>query len=267
MFRSFDVAASGLRYHQQFIDVTGNNIANVNSDGFKGSTFIFDEVLNQLVDGTGIAPPRPQPNGAINAAMAGLGVTRTAIPGDFAQGAFKATNIATDLAIQGEGYFVLQSPQGPVYTRNGNFSFDAAGTLVAGDGKPVLGIDNQPMRVPAEYQNRAFSLNSRGGIVSHDAANNPVVLAQLKLARFPQQNELERVGNTEFRQTAASGAPIEGLPLTNGLGEVISGHTEMSNVDLSTQFTNLIMAQRGYQANSRVLSTADQLAERINQMQ
>ncbi|MDO5698907.1 MAG: flagellar hook-basal body complex protein [Dermatophilus congolensis] len=267
MFRSFDVAAGGLRTHQQYMDVVGNNIANVNSDGFKGSAYLFDEVLNQLTVGTGMAPPFPQPNGAINAAMAGLGVAMRQIPGNFAQGAFKATNIATDLGIQGEGYFVLQGADGPVYTRNGNFNFDATGTLVAGDGKRVLGIDNQPMQVPAELQNRAFSLNSRGEIVTRDEGNNPIVVAQLKLARFPQQNMLERVGNTEFRETAGSGAPIEGLPLTNGLGEVISGVTEMSNVDLATEFTNLIMAQRGYQANSRVLSTSDQLAERINQMQ
>ena len=267
MFRSFDVAAGALRTHQQFLDVVGNNIANVNSDGFKGSTYLFDEVLNQLTYGTGIAPPPPQPNGAINAAMAGLGVSLRQIPGDFSQGAFKATNIATDLGIQGEGYFVLQSPQGPVYTRNGNFSFDASGTLVAGDGKRVLDINNQPMRVPAEYQNGSFSLNARGQLVVRDEGNNPLTIAQLKLARFPQQQHLERVGNSEFRQTAASGAPIEGLPLTNGLGEVISGVTEMSNVDMATQFTNLVMAQRGFQANSRVLSTSDQLAERINQMQ
>lgn len=267
MFRSFDVAAGGLRTHQQYMDVVGNNIANVNSDGFKGSTYLFDEVLNQLTVGTGIAPPKPQPNGAINAAMAGLGVALRQVPGDFSQGAFKATNMATDLAIQGEGFFVLQGADGPVYTRNGNFTFDAAGTLVAGDGKKVLGINNQPMQVPAEFRNRSFSLNSRGEIVTRDAGNNPVVIAQIKLARFPQENMLERAGNTEFRATAGSGAPIEGLPMTNGLGEVLSGVTEMSNVDLSTQFTNLIMAQRGYQANSRVLSTTDQLAERINQMQ
>lgn len=267
MFRSFDVAAGGLRMHQQYIDVTGNNIANVNSDGFKGSTFIFDEVLNQLVDGTGIAPPRPQPNGAINAAMAGLGVARRAIPGDFAQGAFKATNIATDLAIQGEGYFVLRSADGPVYTRNGNFSFDAQGVLRAGDGKAVECEHGTPLMALPQYADRPIHISARGELVATMADGSGVVIDRVKLARFPQQNELERVGNTEFRATAASGAAIEGYSGQAGFGTVLSGVTEMSNVDLATQFTNLIMAQRGYQANSRVLSTADQLAERINQMQ
>ncbi len=267
MYRAYDVAASALRYHQQYLDVVGNNVANVNSDGFKGSTFVFDEVLNQLVDGTGIAPPRPQPSGALNAAMAGLGVARKEITGDFAQGSFKATNLATDLGIQGAGFFVLQGPAGPVYTRNGNFSFDPAGVLRAGDGKAVLGAGNQPMQVPAAYRDRSFELNARGEIVVRDQGNNPVVVAQLKLARFANNEGLLRTGNTEFQATAASGRPIEGLPGTNGLGSVISGVTEMSNVDLATQFSNLIMAQRGFQANSRVLSTVDQMAERINQMQ
>lgn len=266
MYRSYDVAASSMRMHQQYLDVVGNNVANVNSDGFKQSHFIFDEVLNQLVDGTGIAPPRPQPNGAINAAMAGLGVARMAIPADFSQGAFKATNQATDLGIQGEGFFVLQSPQGPVYTRNGNFTFDASGTLVAGDGKPVLGVDNQPIQVPPG-DTRPFQLGARGDLTMINPDGTNEVIAQVKLARFPNQGELEKIGNTQYMQTAASGAPIEGMPGTNGLGDVISGVTEMSNVDLADQFSHLIMAQRGFQASSRVMSTTDEMANRINQMQ
>ncbi|STD11749.1 Distal rod protein [Dermatophilus congolensis] len=267
MFRSYDVAASALRYHQQYLDVVGNNIANVNSDGFKGSQFVFDEVLNQLVDGTKIAPPRPQPQGAINAAMAGLGVTRRAIPGDFAQGAFKITNQATDFGIQGEGYFVLQSAKGPVYTRNGNFTFDSTGTLVAGDGKKVLGTDNRPLQVPAQYQNTPFFMNASGQLVVRNGDPGGVVIGQMKLARFTNQQGLLREGNTEFSATAASGAPIEGAPGTNGLGQAISGVTEISNIQLADQFTNLIMAQRGFQANAKVLTTTDEMADRINQMQ
>lgn len=267
MYRSYEVAASSLRMHQQYLDVIGNNISNVNSDGFKQSHFLFDEVLNQLVDGTGIAPPRPQPNGTINAAMAGLGVARRAIPADFSQGAFKATNIATDLGIQGEGFFVLQSTQGPVYTRNGNFTFDASGTLVAGDGKPVLGVNNQPLRVPPALAGQPFHLSSRGELVVGDVNGGGQIIGRVKLARFPNQGELRKVGNTEYQQTAASGAPVEGAPGTNGLGEVISGVTETSNVDLADQFSQLIMAQRGFQASSRVMTTTDELADRINQMQ
>lgn len=267
MFRSFDVAASSLRLHQQYIDVVGNNIANVNSTGFKGNQFVFDEVLNQLVDGTGIAPPRPQPEGATNAAMAGLGAARGAIAGDFAQGSFTATNVASDFGIQGEGYFVLRSQNGPVYTRNGSFTFDANGTLVAGDGKQVLGADNQPISVPAALRDRPLRMNPQGQLVVMNGPGDGTVVAQMKLARFPAEQGLLRIGNSEFQQTIASGAPIEGAPGTNGLGEVISGVTEASNVDLSAQFTNLIMAQRGYQASAKVMTTTDEMADRINQMQ
>ncbi len=266
MFRSYDVAVSGLRAHQNFIDVTGNNIANVNSDGFKASRAMFEDTLTALARGVNMQP-RPQPNGAINAAMIGLGTRTRGVEGDFAQGAFKITNIATDMGIQGDGYFALQSAQGPVYTRNGNFTFDAAGTLRAGDGKAVLGIDNRPITAPTG-QGRAstLSINQLGQVISLNPAGAPTVLGTIKLARFANNAGLERVGNSEFRQTVASGAPIEGVGGQNGLGRMISGVTEASNVDMGAELTNLIMAQRGFSANAKVMTATDELVDRVNQM-
>lgn len=267
MFRSYDVAVSGLRAHQNFIDVTGNNIANVNSDGFKASRAMFEDTLTALARGVNMQP-RPQPNGAMNAAMVGLGTRTLGVQGDFGQGAFKITNIATDIGIEGEGYFVLRGTDGPVYTRNGNFTFDANGTLRAGDGKPVLGIDNNPITAPAgQGQASALSINQLGQVTLSNATGAaPTVLGTIAMARFASNAGLERVGNSEFRQTAASGAPITGMGGQNGLGRLISGVTEGSNVDLGSELTNLIMAQRGFSANARVMTATDELVDRVNQM-
>ena len=265
MFRSFDVALSGLRSHQNYIDVTGNNIANVNSDGFKTSKALFEDTLTALARGTNMQP-QPQPNGAINAAMVGLGVRTFGVQGEFQQGPFKITNIATDMGIQGEGYFVLRGANGPVYTRNGNFTFDANGTLRAGDGKPVLGVDNRPLTAPAgSSQPTKLSINQSGEVVATTGQTQTIV-GTIQLARFTNDIGLERVGNTEFRQTVASGAPISGVAGTNGLGDLISGVTEASNVDLGNELSNLIMAQRGFSASAKVMTTTDELVDRINQM-
>ncbi|MDO5711170.1 MAG: flagellar hook-basal body complex protein [Micrococcales bacterium] len=266
MFRSFDVAVSGLRVHQNYIDVTGNNIANVNSDGFKGSRALFEDTLTALARGTNMQPT-PQPNGAVNAAMVGLGARTYGVRGDFAQGAFKISNIVTDLGISGEGYFSLQGADGPVYTRNGNFTFDAGGTLRAGDGKAVLGLNDRPIRVPQGVTAPpSLTINQRGQVVSVDPQGVSTVLGTIKLARFANNVGLERVGDSEFRQTAASGAPITGASGQNGLGGLVSGVTEASNVDLGAELSNLIMAQRGFSANAKVMTTTDELVDRVNQM-
>lgn len=267
MFRSYDVAVSGLRAHQNYIDVVSNNIANVNSDGFKSSRALFEDTLTALARGVNMQP-RPQPNGAINAAMIGLGVRTFGVQGDFSQGAFKITNMASDMAIEGDGYFVLPGTEGPVYTRNGNFTFDANGTLRAGDGKPVLGINGQPITVPGGQGSPSrLSLNQLGEVVALNGNGEPpTVLGTIQIARFPNDIGLERVGNSEFRQTVASGAPITGMGGQNGLGRLVSGVTEHSNVDMGAELTNLIMAQRGMSANTRVMTTTDELVDRINQM-
>lgn len=266
MFRSFDVAVSGLRAHQNYIDVTGNNVANVNSDGFKNSKAIFEDTMTALARGTNMQPA-PQPNGAVNAAMVGLGVRTYGVRGEFHQGAFKITNLATDMGISGDGYFALRGANGPVYTRNGNFTFDSAGTLVAGDGKPVLGTNNQPIRVPQGAAAPAsFNINQRGELVGVDSRGVPSVLGTIQLARFANNEGLERVGNTEFRPTTSSGPAITGMSGQNGLGSLISGVTEASNVDLGNELSNLIMAQRGFSANAKVMTTTDELVDRINQM-
>lgn len=266
MFRAADSAISGLRQHQLFIDTTGNNIANVNTDGYKSNTAMFEDTLNEIAR-AGNMRPQPQPNGAINPAMLGLGVATRNVFGSFQQGAFITTNKATDVAIGGSGYFVLQDGAARTYTRNGNFSLDAGGVLRAGDGKGVLGIDNQPIRIPnASATPSNFAIDQRGRVVAQDARGQEVVLGTIQVARFASDRGLERIGNSEFRPTAASGAPITGAAGVDGRGDIYAGVVEASNVDLGRELTNLIMAQRGFSANSKVLSTMDELADAVNQI-
>ncbi|WP_168582413.1 flagellar hook-basal body protein [Gephyromycinifex aptenodytis] len=265
MFRAADSAIHGLRQHQTYIDVTANNIANVNSDGFKASRSMFEDTLSQVARGHDITP-MPQPNGAVNPAMLGLGVSLRGIEGEFHQGAFKMTNQVTDLAIGGEGYFVLQGQNGPVYTRNGAFTLSADGVLRAGDGKAVLGSDNQPVRVPPGVSGPpTLGINQRGELVMSNGSGSRV-LGTIKLARFENQAGLLRVGNTEFQATTASGAAQEGQAGRNGLGQLFSGVVETSNVDMGKELSNLIMAQRGFQASSKLLMTMDELTESVNQV-
>lgn len=267
MFRAADSAVSGLRQHQIFLDVTGNNVANVNTDGYKVNRAMFEDTLSQVARGGGITSP-PQPNGAINPAMLGLGVSTRAIYGEFHQGAFLTTNKPTDLAIGGSGYFVLQGNGGErTYTRNGNFTLDAQGVLRAGNGKAVLGVDNRPIRIPDATQTQAnFSFGPSGQIAVRAADGTQRTLGAIQIARFANDAGLFRTGDTEFRATEQSGAPIAGTGGTGGRGSVYAGVVEASNVDLGRELSNLILAQRGYAASSKVLRTMDELADSVNQI-
>lgn len=265
MFRAADSAISGMRQHQLFIDITGNNIANVNTDGFKVNRAMFEDTLNQVVRGHNITP-QPQPNGAINPAMLGLGVSTRAIYGEFHQGAFMTTNKPLDVAMAGDGYFVLSDANGLSYTRNGNFSFAADGTLQAGNGKPVIGVNGQPIRVPNPATVTSLGIDQGGRVTGTDLQGNQTIYGTLQIARFDNDAGLERIGNTEFRPTIASGQPIAGGAGAGGRGDVVAGVVEMSNVDMGRELTNLILAQRGFQASSKVLTTMDELTDSINQI-
>ncbi|HAM20923.1 MAG TPA: flagellar biosynthesis protein FlgE [Actinobacteria bacterium] len=265
MLRAAESALRGLKMHQTYIDVTGNNIANVNTDGFKRSQAEFEDILTALTKVRGM--PDPGTPGTLNPAMVGLGVRLHAIDGQFSQGALKITNVATDLAIQGEGYFVLQGPTGPVYTRSGTFTLDANGTVRAGDGKALLSTTGQPISVQGSGVTGApaVSISPNGQVIASNGTQQ-AILGTIQLARFTNQSGLERVGNTEFRITVASGPAITGQGNTNGLGQIISGVVETSNVDMGTELTNLIVAQRGFSANQKVMTATDELVDQLNKL-
>ena len=383
MLRSLFSGISGLRSHQQMMDITGNNIANVNTAGFKSSQAVFQDTLSQMVK-PAAAPQKS--NGGTNPAQIGLGVQLGSITTNFTQGSAQVTGRITDLMINGDGFFVLRNGTEQLYTRAGAFSFDANGTLTNPGGMIVQGwpavageVDTQaaPRDVtlpistllqPAEttevtidgnlpadttsldpftqslttydpqgnevtlttswtqnsptswdvtvsdgtttsaattvtfdldgttpsvteltfgnvtidiegvtsYAGKAtiaatnqngssmgsltgFTIGEDGMVVGTFSNGNKRNLAQIALANFNNPQGMERTGNSMYRTTVNSGLPQLRAPGQNSPGILLGGSLEMSNVDLGQEFTSLIIAQRGFQANSKVIQTSDDL--------
>ncbi|MFL6145735.1 MAG: flagellar hook-basal body complex protein [Labedaea sp.] len=268
MLRSLFSGISGLRSHQQMMDVTGNNIANVNTTGFKSSQVVFQDALSQTIR----AATAPGANtGATNPAQVGLGVRTAAINTNFGQGATQITGRNEDMLVQGDGFFVVDAAGQQAYTRAGAMSFDSQGHLTNPDGALVQGwmavagaVDPtqpiEPLIVDSSIY-RSFSVSADGTLTGLLANGTNAVIGQLALANFANPGGLEKAGGSLYRTTVNSGAAQIGTPGQNGTGEVVSNALEMSNVDLAQELTGLIIAQRGFQANSKVISTSDEMLQ------
>ena len=260
MLRSMFSAVSGLRSHQTMMDVTGNNVANVNTAGYKASRTTFQETLTQQIRGGNGAGAN---QGGVNPMQMGLGSAIGATDAVFTQGASQSTGRPTDVAIQGEGFFVVESGGQRAYTRAGAFGFDDAGNLVTPNGDFVLGADEQPINIDfAQYSEVAIAAD--GSITGRNTATQQIEqVAQLGLANFANPEGLTRAGNGLYTESQASGAAAIGEPGDGGLGTLQAGTLEMSNVDLAQEFTNLILSQRGFQANARTITTSDELLQEL----
>ena len=268
MLRSMYAGVSGLRTHQQMMDVTGNNIANVSTSGFKSSATVFQDTLSQTLAGasaptaTGTVPPF----GGTNPAQIGLGVRLAGISTNLAQGSSQLTGRATDIAVQGDGYFVVQTGNENLYTRAGSFSLDARGQLTTPAGGLVMSTTNTPITVPADGTIESFTIAPDGKVngVRSDGSGLQE-LGQIQLATFANPAGLAKVGGSLMRATVNSGPVITGtnpgVPGSDGRGLMAVGVLEMSNVDLAQEFTNLIVAQRGFQANSRIITASDEILQ------
>lgn len=277
MLRSLFAGISGLRVNQTMLDVTGNNIANANTIGFKGSTTVFQDTLSQMLTGAAGASAE---RGGTNPIQIGLGVQVAATSTNFTQGSAQTTGRPTDLMIQGDGFFVTRRGNEELYTRAGSFTFDENANLVTptGDrvqgylldsaGNPTGGLvditldpNNAVPAVPAGVQLTSYKIGSDGKIrgIFDDGLQRD--MGQLALADFANPMGLEKVGDTSFRESANSGTAQTGVAAQGRRGTLIGGALEMSNVDLAAEFTNLILAQRGFQASSRVITTSDQVLE------
>ncbi|UNK46808.1 flagellar hook protein FlgE [Arthrobacter sulfonylureivorans] len=393
MLRSLYSGISGLRSHQTMLDVTGNNIANVNTTGFKASSVQFQDTLSQMTQGAG--GPQAQAGGT-NPAQVGLGVQVAGISTNFTQGSSQATGKATDMMISGDGFFVTTKGGEQLYTRAGAFELDSTGRLVSPDGAilqgwmaangqipvggPVGPIDLSPEAIseakatteaevsgnlPSEAAvndrlvrdveiytadgtrstlSLTFQRTAAGWDVKHtNSANTEVTIGQLEftdgkmtlptapvapfdadgididisaltgyagmttvgfesqdgraagalesftmandgtlmgsfsngqqavvgriaLANFTNPGGLEKAGSSSYRATANSGQVELGTAGTGGLGTLAGGSLEMSNVDLSQEFTNLIVAQRGFQANARIITTSDEVLQELTNL-
>ena len=278
MLRSLFAGISGLRTNQTALDVTGNNIANANTIGFKSSTTVFSDTLSQMLTG---ASAGNATRGGTNPIQVGLGVQVAGVMGNFNQGSTQTTGRSTDLMLEGDGMFVTKMGNEQLYTRAGAFTFDETGSLVTPTGARVQGyaldasgaptgglidvsktdMTNVLPAVPPGVDLTSYTIGSDGilrGVFSDGQQRD---MAQLAIADFNNPMGLERVGQTSFRESANSGPAQLGIAAQGTRGKVTAGALEMSNVDLAAEFTNLILAQRGFQASSRVITTSDQVLE------
>jgi len=267
MLRSLYSGISGMKGFQTKLDVIGNNIANVNTAGFKSSRVSFQDTLSQKI--SGVTAPEAGIRGGINSKQIGLGTNIAAIEVLNTPGSLQTTYIPTDLAIEGDGYFAV-SPNGDgeeiLLTRVGNFTRDAAGNLTTSQGYLVLGVGKEPINIPAEVT--AFDIAADGSIIAANKDGTTEVIAQIGLVKVQNPSGLEKVGNSMYKMTVNANPDgeleiVEPQDAEIGTGSVISGMLEMSNVDLTTELTEMIVAQRAYQANSRIITTSDEILQEL----
>jgi flagellar basal-body rod protein FlgG len=260
MMRSLWVAKTGLDAQQTNLDVISNNLANVSTNGFKKQKAVFEDLLyqNYRQPGASTSPQTIVPSGL----SLGVGVRPIANVRNFTQGALQQTNNALDLAINGNGFFVINQPDGTqAYTRDGNFQVDNQGQIVTSNGNVLA----PGIVLPA---NTIDTTISSDGIVSVRVAGQvaPQQLGQLQLATFINSAGLLPTGQNLFLETAASGAPQLNTPGQNGAGVLNQRFLEASNVNIAEELVTMIQTQRAYETNAKVISTSDAMLGRLTQL-
>jgi flagellar basal-body rod protein FlgG len=251
-------AATGMEAQQMNLDTIANNLANVNTPGFKRSKIEFQDLLYQKPKAAG------SDAGGGNMVPTGVEIgngTRVASTAkDFTQGQLTATGGNLDLALQGDGFYEVQKPDGTTaYTRDGSFKLNASGQVVTSDGLPVLsGFQSIPVGTTA--------INvSQNGMVSIQSASGTQTF-QLTLARFANPSGLQSLGGNLYAETIASGTAETGQPGVQGFGTIMQGYDESSNVNLVAEMVNLITAQRAYEINSKSIQASDEMLQNVAQM-
>ncbi len=259
--KSLSIAATGMLAQQTYVDVIANNIANMNTTGFKRQRPEFQDLLYQNLLEIGVASSDAGtivPSGV----QIGTGVKTASVYRITEQGNLISTGNSLDLAIQGKGFFIIGLPNGDsAYTRAGTFQLSAQGQIVTLDGFTV----SPGVTIPAEA--RSISINASGGVeVKLDGLVAPLNVGQIQLATFANEAGLEASGNNLLLESAASGLATLSTPGSAGYGNLQQGFLETSNVDAVTEITNLINAQRAYELNSKVITTADEMMAAVSQL-
>ena len=259
--RALDIAGTGMQAQQTNVEVISNNIANETTTGFKRRRAEFQDLIYQNLRRVGATS---SDSGSVvpSGAQVGLGVKTAAIYRITEQGNLQQTSNSLDLAVQGNGYFQVTTPSGDTaYTRDGTFALSPDGTIVTADGYVV-----QPgITIPSNAQ--SVTINGAGQVqVTTAGATAPTTVGQLQLAVFPNEAGMEAQGNNLFTQTAASGNAVQGAPSAPGFGSVQQGFVETSNVNVVTEITDLITAQRAYEMNSKVITTSDQMMSTLTNL-
>lgn len=317
MLRSMYSGISGLKNFQTKLDVIGNNIANVNTVGFKKGRVLFKDLMSQTQAGASAATAT---RGGVNPQQVGLGTQLAAIDTIHGGGSLQSTGRGLDLAIEGDGFFMVADANGApdpdsgfideegfnntLFTRNGVFYMDSNGYLVNADGKYLVGVsagddivmeaDDDginpedapiasgdeganlfdedgvltpddgtvgPIRIPTTA--KEISIGPNGTVEYVDLNGERKWAGQLVMAKFPNAGGLAKNGGNYYQQTANSGAAYAQVATVAGMGKVVPGAVEMSNVDLSEEFTEMIVAQRGFQANTRIITTSDEVLQEL----
>ncbi len=259
--RSLDIAGTGMQAQNTNVEVISNNIANLTTTGFKRRRAEFQDLMYQDLRRVG---SNSSDTGSLvpAGAQVGLGVKTAAIYPIDEQGTLAQTSNTLDLAIQGRGYFQVTMPDGQTaYTRDGTFGLAADGTIVTADGYTV-----QPgLQIPAAAT--GVTINTSGQVqVTIQGQTAPTTVGQIQIAVFPNEAGLSAQGDNLLLQTSASGAPVAGNPGVTGFGTVMQGFIESSNVNIVTEITNLITAQRAYEMNSKVITAADEMMSTLTNL-
>jgi len=259
--RAMNIAATGMQAQQTNVEVISNNIANMNTTAYNRRLPEFTDLLYQNVQRVGAFS---SDNNTITPSgiQLGLGVKTTSIYRITEQGPVQNTNNSLDMAIQGKGYFQVLLPSGQTaYTRDGTFQLSPTGQVVTAEGYQVLPGITVPNNAVG------VTINTSGQVsITIDGQTNPTIAGQFTLATFPNDAGLEAQGNNLFLQTQSSGAPINSTPGSPGFGTILQGYLEQSNVNVVSEITNLISAQRAYEMNSKVIQTTDNMLQTTAQL-
>ena len=292
MMRAMSSGVAGLKAHQTALDVIGNNVANVNTAGFKASSTLFRDVLYQTL--TSARAGNGTTTGGMNPAQVGYGSTAATVTVNTGRAAMNATGFSNDCYINGEGYYVVQDGTDFKYTRVAELTFDSNGNLTDGYGNRICGVtntaeglaytpptgeeddslaipDDKTKILPITYDPAAYTLKdvafgADGLITATDQNNHVVTVGRLALAHFVNPAALSQEGNSYYKWTENSGNAQFAKAGDGGTGALVSGALEASNVDLANEFANMITTERGYQANSKVITVADTMLETLVNM-
>jgi flagellar hook protein FlgE len=273
MIGSLQTGVSGLQQFQEDLQVIGNNIANVNTVGYKSATMDFEDQLCQNMT-----------SGSSNNMQIGEGVTTGAIDSNYTQGTINSTGVTTDLAVNGQGFFLVKdTSSGLTYaTRDGEFNLDASGYLVNANGNRVQGLMGTAITASDLQINsttaiaalndtttpaptlQSYTINTNGQITASLSDGTSGVIGQFVLQNFTNPQALVKQGGNLYSFSATAGPlAAPGTPNSAGLGQIQSGALESSNVDLATEMSNLITAQRAFEANAKIITTSDEVLQTL----
>ncbi len=260
MLRAFSASATGMAAQDQIVAVIANNLANINTTGFKKSQVDFQDLMYVKL----LEPGRDLHNGlkAPTGLEIGNGVRTAATLKLFTQGEAQATDRPMDISIEGEGFFQVAGPGGvTMYTRDGSFRRNAEGNLVTASGYLL----DPPIQIPADARSVAIGDDGTVSVLTGDSETFSTA-GNITLARFPNPSGLTSQGQNLFAETSASGAPSTGTPGADGFGSIRQGYLEKSNVQMVTELVNLITAQRAYEVNAKAIKAGDEMLTTANRL-